>query len=116
MAPTQYLVLLNNKCSLIITDCILCFLFSTEYRNEINDTTTELSMLYVMSLLVSIIMIPPLGLKVTTVKLQDGVTVFSYHVSLEITLLCSFIITLSTETDILYTLMFRSVMCHHIIS
>ena len=67
-----------------------------------------------MSLLVSIIMIPPLGLKVTTVKLQDGVTVFSYDVSLEITLLCSFIITLST--DILYTLMFRSVMCHHIIS
>ena len=38
-----------------------------------------------MSPLVSYIITPPLGLIVTTVTLQDGVTVFSCHVILQTT-------------------------------
>ena len=56
-----------------------------------------------MSLLVSVIIIPPLGLIVTTITLVDGVTVFSYHVSLETTLCCRLIITLITRIP--YTFM-----------
>ena len=48
------------------------------------------------SFLMSVIMTPPLGLIIAMVAPQDGVTVFCCHVILEITLICSLIITLST--------------------
>ena len=52
---------------------------------------------------VRVIITPPLGLIITTVTLQDCVTVFSCYVSLKTTLCCSLIITLITR--ILYTFM-----------
>ena len=63
----------------------------------------------IMNFLVTVIILPPLGLIVAMVALQDGVTVFCCHVRLEITLLCSLIITHSTR--ILDTFMFGLNMC-----